>query len=257
MFGRVRGDTGKGQRSPPRRRRRTRRAAPVGLEPAGSVKISYMPTHARARRAAAGQPPEAIVPRLHACMHGRQSMQHAREGGIMARRRPSTRALALPRTTSNIGALTSNTQHDSMAGPAMIPRLFFPRPEPAAPVPQPSGLPEKEVGSNECATGEWARTRRELANCHGERACERAHWAAAGTGSTRGPRQRAAAAAVEQVPVTRQSGSLASSARLPCPVPVRLPALDLFFSPYHGSLISVLLLLVVSFYVLFPFLFYF
>lgn len=56
------------------------RVAPVGLEPAaGSVKISYMPTHARARRAAAGQPPEAIVPRLHACMHGRQSMQHARE----------------------------------------------------------------------------------------------------------------------------------------------------------------------------------
>lgn len=47
---------------------------------------------------------------------------------------------------------------------------------------------------------------------------------------------------------------------LPCPVPVWqcacLPALDLFFSPYHGSL-SVLLLLVVSFYVLFPFLFYF
>jgi hypothetical protein len=101
----------------------------------------------------------------------------------------------------------------------MIPRLFFPRLEPAAPVPQPSGLPEKEVGGNECATGEWARTRRELANCHGERACERAHWAAAGTGSTRGPRQRAAAAE-EQVPVTRQSGSLASSARLPCPVPV-------------------------------------
>lgn len=137
----------------------------------------------------------------------------------------------------------------------MIPRLFFPRLEPAAPVPQPSGLPEKEVGGNECATGEWARTRRELANCHGERACERAHWAAAGTGSTRGPRQRAAAAE-EQVPVTRQSGSLASSARLPCPVPVWqcacLPALDLFFSPYHGSL-SVLLLLVVSFYVLFPF----
>jgi hypothetical protein len=95
------------------------RVAPVGLEPAGSVKISYMPTHARTRaprRAAAGQPPEAIVPRLHACMHGRQSMQHARERGIMARRRPSTRALALPRTTSNIGALTSNTQHDSMAG---------------------------------------------------------------------------------------------------------------------------------------------
>lgn len=60
-------------------------------------------------------------------------------------------------------------------------------------------------------------------------------------------------------------GSLASSARLPCPalpcpVPVWqcacLPALDLFFSPYHGSL-SVLLLLVASFYVLFPFLFYF
>lgn len=54
-------------------------------------------------------------------------------------------------------------------------------------------------------------------------------------------------------------GSLASSARLPCPVPVWqcacLPALDLFFSPYHGSL-SVLLLLVVSFYVLFPFLFH-
>lgn len=54
-------------------------------------------------------------------------------------------------------------------------------------------------------------------------------------------------------------GSLASSARLPCPVPVWqcacLPALDLFFSPYHGSL-SVLLLLVASFYVLFPFLFH-
>lgn len=112
----------------------------------------------------------------------------------------------------------------------MIPRLFFPRLEPAAPVPQPSGLPEKEVGGNECATGEWARTRRELANCHGEQACERAHWAAAGTGSTRGPRQRAAAAASRAGARHSAVGSLASSARLPCPalprasVAVRLPA---------------------------------
>lgn len=67
----------------------------------------------------------------------------------------------------------------------------------------------------------------------------------------------------EQVPVTRQSAvwpRRLGCPALPCPVPVWqcacLPALDLFFSPYHGSL-SVLLLLVVSFYVLFPFLFYF
>jgi hypothetical protein len=54
---------------------------------------------------------------------------------------------------------------------------------------------------------------------------ERAHWAAAG--STRGPRQRATAA---EVPRHSAVGSLASSARLPCPalprasVAVRLPA---------------------------------
>lgn len=90
---------------------------------------------------------------------------------------------------------------------------FFPRPEPAAPVLQPSGLPEKEVGGNECATGEWARTRRELANCHGERACERAHWAAAG--STRGQQQQKS-----RCPSlgSRQSG-LVGSAALPCPAP--------------------------------------
>lgn len=96
---------------------------------------------------------------------------------------------------------------------------FFPRPEPAAPVLQPSGLPEKEVGGNECATGEWARTRRELANCHGERACERAHWAAAG--STRGQQQQKS-----RCPSlgSRQSG-LVGSATLPrASVAVRLPA---------------------------------
>lgn len=52
-----------------------------------------------------------------------------------------------------------------------------------------------------------------------------------------------------------QSGLVGSAALPRASVAVRLPALDLFFSPYHGSL-SVLLLLVASFYVLFPFLFH-
>jgi hypothetical protein len=125
------------------------RVAPVGLEPAGSVKISYMPTHARARRAAAGQPPEAIVPRLHACMHARQSMQHAREAEgswhAAAQVRARWPCLAPRRTHSMIPWPGGRAGHDSPP--------FFPRPEPAAPVPQPSGLPEKEVGGNECATG--------------------------------------------------------------------------------------------------------
>jgi hypothetical protein len=103
--------------------------------------------------------------------------------------------------------------------------------------------------------GKWARTRRELANCHGARASlsgRTGQQQAAPAGRGREQQQ-------QRCPVTRQSAvwpRRLGCPALPCPVPVWqcacLPALDLFFSPYHGSL-SVLLLLVVSFYVLFPF----
>ena len=106
---------------------------------AGGAKYARCPLPTRRAR----PDPQAIVPSAWKAIHAtREGSWHA--GQVRA---------GLPhierwRLTSN-----THTQHDSIPGrPAMIPP-FFPSgagSAGAAPVPPPPGLPEKEVGGNEC-----------------------------------------------------------------------------------------------------------
>jgi hypothetical protein len=150
-----------GQRSPPPGHRCTQ--LPNTSRARGTRTRRRRPNKLRTCPRAAPGPTQRDPSRLH----GRQSMQHARDHGT-----PSTRRL------------TSNTQHDSIPG-----RLAghdsppFSRPEPAAPVPRPCPRPQA------CPKKRWAamsvrisvrpgmdEARRELANqLAWWRASERAH----------------------------------------------------------------------------------
>ena len=133
-----------GQRSPPPGRRRTQ-----------------LPNTSRARRtrtrrrrpnkllAHAPRPAPGPTPRDRlVCMEDNPCNTRARDHGTPSTRRPAC-------LTSNTGA--SRRTHSMIPSPggwAGHDSPPFSRPEPAAPVPPPPGLPEKEVGGNECATGD-------------------------------------------------------------------------------------------------------
>jgi hypothetical protein len=216
LDGRVFGDTGSGLLRPAADARSCRtRLTPVELEHAGAAQTRYLPTAARGR-------PD---PKGSSRLHGRQSMQHARDHGT-----PSTRRL------------TSNTQHDSIprAGgwPAMI-RPLFSRPEPAAPVPRrcprPQACPKKRWAAMSARPG---RRGRELANCHGDRSeSERATLS-----SSRHHPRAAAESRAERVPAL--PSSLHSALGCACLQP-------LLFATSRLSVLLVSFYLLCSFFVFF------
>lgn len=129
----------------------------------------------------------------------------------------------------------------------MIPRLFFPVRSRQRPCCSPQACPKKR----------WAAMSVRPGSGRGRDASLRTAMASEPVSGRTGQQQAAPAGSSSRRAGARhsavgQSGLVGSAALPRASVAVRLPALDLFFSPYHGSL-SVLLLLVVSFYVLFPF----